>query len=123
MGVVCCCLVLCSAILSLACSLVQLLEVVTALGDDVTLARETLLGSSNHKPSLDVCSQAFNITQHRLLQCDTPGADLAGRAMGSSRLSYTMILACVQPDNKLYVLTLGSPGLHLYEKDHAIWYD
>jgi hypothetical protein len=46
------------------------------------------------KPSLDVCSQAFNITQHRLLQYDTLGADLTGRAMGSSRLSYTMILAC-----------------------------
>jgi hypothetical protein len=41
--------VLCSAILSLACSLVQLLEVVTALGDDVTLARETLLGSCNRE--------------------------------------------------------------------------
>jgi hypothetical protein len=75
------------------------------------------------QPSLDVCSQAFNITQHCLLQCDTPGADLAGRVMASSRLSYTMILACVQPDNKLYALTLGSPGLHLYERDHAIWYD
>ena len=75
------------------------------------------------KPSLDVCSQAFNITQHLLVRRDAPGVHLAGRAMVPSRLFYSTIVTCVQPDNKLYVLTLGSPGLHLYEKDHAIWYD